>query len=57
MSHKIADDMSEEYRQLTARIQDGMKAHRLDKQIKRQEYLKWLESRKKSSIKHINGNT
>lgn len=57
MPHKIADDMSEEYRQLTAKIQDGMKAKRLDRQIKRQQYLNWLESRKKSSIKHVNGNT
>ena len=57
MPHKIADDMSEEYRQLTAKIQIGMKAHRLDKQIKRQQYLNWLESRKKSSIKHVNSNT
>lgn len=57
MPHKIADDMSEEYRQLTAKIQDGMKAHRLDKQIKRQQYLNWLESRKKSSKRHVNSNT
>ena len=57
MPHKIADDMSEEYKQLTAKIQDGMKAHRLDKQRKRQQYLNWVESRKKSSIKHVNNNT
>lgn len=57
MPHKIADDMSEEYKQLTAKIQIGMKAHRLDKQIKRQEYLSWLESRKKSSKRHVNRNT
>lgn len=51
MPHKIADDMSEEYKQLTAKIQIGMKAKRLDRQIKCQQYLNWLESRKKS--KHI----
>ena len=57
MPHKIADDMSEEYKQLTAKIQIGMKAKRLDRQIKRQQYLNWLESRKKSPIKHVNRNT
>ena len=57
MPHKIADDMSEEYKQLTARIQIGMKAKRLDRQIKRQQYLNWLESRKKPSKRHVHGNT
>ena len=53
MPHKIADDMSEEYRQLAAKIQIGMKAKRLDRQIKRQQYLNWLESRKKSKRSHV----
>lgn len=56
MPHKIADDMSEEYRQLTAKIQIGMKAKRLDRQVKRQQYLNWLESRKKSKRSHIQSN-
>jgi len=56
MPHKIADDMSEEYRQLTAKIQIGMKAKRLDRQIKRQQYLNWLESRKKSKRSHVHSN-
>ena len=56
MPHKIADDMSEEYKQLTAKIQDGMKVKRMDRQIKRQQYLNWLESRKKSKHSHVQSN-
>lgn len=56
MPHKIADDMSEEYRQLTAKIQIGMKAKRMDRQIKRQQYLNWLESRNKSKRSHVQHN-
>ena len=56
MPHKIVDDMSEEYRQLTAKIQIGMKAKRLDRQIKRQQHLNWLESRKKSKHSHVQSN-
>lgn len=56
MPHKIADDMSEEYRQLTAKIQIGMKAKRMDRQIKRQQHLNWLESRKKPRRSHVQSN-
>ena len=56
MPHKIADDLSEEYRQLTAKIQIGMKAKRIERRIKRQQHLNWLESRKKSKHSHARSN-
>ena len=57
MPHNIINDLSPEYRALTAKIQDGMKAKQLDKYNARIKHLKWLESREKSKHSSVNCNT